>query len=1208
MSLDITKNFIPIESVVNPITTREKAIDKFQPLTYIEWVPRVRGSVDDDLTVHYNSYLREWASVENLSKTASTSLITTQYRTLLKDISLNYTTDEEKRFLTNINHDDPRHVESAIPFYVNKIKQITLFYARERDVIKQQKKKRSESSTPTGIKREVHSTIATHVLAPDIKNLGSTGNIVLTSPDKALDYTVNIEETYDLSQSYFKGTPLPMTRSTFDSDAAIIASTLRECAPTLQLPGINLVLTGQVTTTTESSNLLKSYNYSEFFNYIKDENNLNRLRSSDYINTILGSDVMLLSSGNITKLSNVSAPWRNIFNRYTPTINNTPDKDQYKTLQEIGGFFTPKKLGILTYYSKSPLPIVTDDNITQIIPDVSRYGSSTFSGISAIPIEHSEDISWLKADNSNGQLFGDIIPASNFAKFSGYTSADEIISRPQVGVSRSTDDLDFFTGEKKNQWSQSDIFPLEGPNIFDIDKRVDTLLTGHSTTQNWRTDLFGNEYALFKQTQRSRKPMDTGYGQLNSDDQIEAVVGCQVIDGGDTLGPRPDMYDNFVEYDIYEGGRAPGIDNKFEQSRAPRAFLDLRRRAGFNEFNQPLLEEHNSYYVGIDPSIDRVGNSVARRPVTFHGFFKSPTFDEQAYGGLFTDEACGVIDPSSFKCEILDSYAFNTSTDEVDDNGMYISSHYPVASGIQDTYEQYLNEGTSDVWEELAFVGDENTQNITVDGALFNGEFCSDKVEEYKYNVSRVPYFEHNTSISLTKYSEEVDDDDLDLFPTIYEQNTQLTGEAYFRNYNGSKITPLSVAMSDVIGNFNYFENSEHDIVFNDITSGNILDLDILYDNIIISTPSHILVEKINYSQDQVKIKSNNTTNVLIRTASDNPLEISTGWFFNEDTSTLLMGNTTTQVISSQTVVYPRLYIVDMKTLEYTQAFPNDDYSTGVEDFMLTENLSEYTVKSIDKPIIKFNEKTDVYNVSYSAVLSGAHDDIYCVFTNNFKRDKLNLRLIDACVYHGNSVNKYIAPGAEWAKPVTSRTIRLQGNNDLIPTGGDVNTQSLSLSSMLGYSLSGYSLDIEINTHYIPVNPDGFKIIQLMYDPGDGSDIISNTRTLDESLDNVSVDITTIPDQSDFGDPRISGFTHRYIFEKPTEFTYTAQVSAVYSDYSKIVYKLNIETEPYSVQSAFNGVKLIDSKLFTNKSNVNKQLLVLETQSPRYVSNIIIDR
>ena len=55
-------------------------------------------------------------------------------------------------------------------------------------------------------------------------------------------------------------------------------------------------------------------------------------------------------------------------------------------------------------------------------------------------------------------------------------------------------------------------------------------------------------------------------------------------------------------------------------------------------------------------------------------------------------------------------------------------------------------------------------------------------------------------------------------------------------------------------------------------------------------------------------------------------------------------------------------------------------------------------------------------------------------------------------------------------------------------------------------------------------------------------------------------------------------------------------------------YNIDIETVPYTVESGFDGAKLIDSKLFTDVEGKDRQLLVIETQNPRYVTNVIVDR
>lgn len=1205
MSVDIdsVKSFLPVGSVVSD--AGDDAVDKLQPLTYVEWLTRIRLTVtgSTDLTQQYNGYLRQWADISTKSN-SSEDLIVGQYKTLIKDITLNYTTSEEKRFLSNINYDDPRHVESAIPFFANKIKQITAYYARERDVIKQQKVQSASSGSVAGIKRSTRNKIAQQLSSPS------------TTYDRQIDYSqsenidvqynVSLVELYDTSENYFKQDLAPVSLKTFNSTENIIADALKECLPVLHLSdSINVVLSNGAITQQDATQTIQNTNYSEFFNYIKSENNLNTLKVPVYVNTILGSSLMQLSGGELSYLNKPQAPWRNIYNRYKPAINITPDPpNTYKTLSELGGYNTPKKLGVLTYYSKAPKPVLSVNDSVDVLPDLYKYGRGSVPGISAVPVEHDEDIMWLKADDSNGRLFGDIVSDKSLAKFTGYTSRDEISKFPFTGVSRSTDNTGYFNGDRNHKWSNSDIFPEISNNIFDIDSRTDKLLIGHQTLCRWRTDIFGNEYALYKHIQPPRGPLDEPRVVYEDEDEGEVVVGCVVIDGGDTLSPRPGLYDVDVDYDIHEGGRSPGIDNKFEQSYNPRPFKDLRRPIGVDPDGAVELEEHNSWYVGVDPSPTRADSDIERRPITFHGFSPASTYDSQAYGGLFTDTACGVIDPSSFRCEVVDNYAYRDSSEVINSGGFYVSRNTP-ATDIQDSFEVYVNPGDDQTWESLSFTdGISGTvRGNGLDGSLFTDDFCENQQGDFIYNVETAPYFDHKTTVATTKYSEQPEDK-LESHLTTYEQNNHASGRMYFRSYNDVNQSEISVALSDVIGNFNYFDDSDHDKIFDDITSGNIIDMDIIYDNIIILTPTHMLIEKINFDQMTSKLKPNNTTHVLIRTNYGDPREMSMRWFFNEHDNKLITGHTS--VVND--VVFPRVFEVDLNTLNYRQTFPEKDSPGDIDKFILSEDLSGFKVKTIDAPIIKFDDKVNEYNISYSAMLSGGDSEVYTIFTSDFRNDKHSMRLREVAAFHGEIMPEYVYPGASWERPVNSRTIRLEGDLSDLPQSGEVKTISLSLESMTGHTLSGLELELNIVNRYIPVDPDSYRVLQLVFDPGDDTDVQIIDRVIDDGLGSINVNITDLPDSSDYGDPRVHEFTYRYKFDKSTPHTYAARVSAIYSDFSVLVYDLSVETEPYTTQSAFSGLKLIESRPYIDINNKRKQLLTLETQSPRYISNVVIDK
>lgn len=1202
MSVDIdsVKNFIPIGSVVNSDTPLDDIVDKNQPLTYVQWLPRVRLTVtgSTDMTHQYNRYLRQWASTQDNAQTTE-NIVLAQYKTLIKDISLNYTTSEEKRFLSNLNYDDPRHVESAIPFFANKIKQISSYYTRERDLIKQQKIQSASSGSTAGVSRATRNKIAQKVSSPETTD-DTSGNL-------NIDYSVNLIALYDIHQGYFTQSISPITTNTFNTTENIIAQAVAECAPVLNLSDrINIVLTNTSTTQQEDSIVIQNTNYSEFFNYIKEENNLNALQEPVYINTILGSSLMQLSGGELSYTTTPSKPWRNMFNRYTPAINTTKNtSSEYKTIQELGGYNVPKNLGILTYYSKSPVPM-TPSATVDLLPDLNKYGSSNIPTLSGLNITHAEDITWLKADNSNGRLFGDIVSDKSTATFTGYTSRDELNGVPATGISRSTDNFGYFSGKKKNKWSNKDIFPEIANNVFDIDTRTDKLLTGHQTLHRWRTDIFGNEYALYKQIQPARKPLDQPRRTI-IEDEIEFVVGCQVLDGGDSLLERPGIYSPDVNYDIYEGGRSPGVDSKFEQSFNPRPFKDLRRNTGVDGFGNTVLEDHNSWYVGIDPSPNRIDDSIALRPITFHGFRPDPVYDEQAYGGLFTDTACGVVDPSTFKCEVIDNYAYNDSSEQITGGGFYVSRNAP-ANDVQDTFEVYLNGGEDQTWEELAFADGVGVEGVVhggrVDGSMFGDTFCENETGDFEYGGTGVSYFNHELTTAKTTYSDDPTGDPEE-YITTYNQNNTTPGTMYFRSYNDLNQSEISVALSDVIGNFNFFDNSDHDKVFDDITTGNIIDMDVIYDNLLILTPTHMLIEKINFDPITSKLKPNNTTNVLLRTTYDDDREKSMGWFFNENTNKLLTGHTSV----SGDVVFPRIFEVDLKSLEYRQVFPDMRHNDDVNQFSLTGELSGYKISTVDTPIIKFNEKVNEYNISFSATLSGESAEIYAIVTSDYRADRNSMKLNDAVMYHGEAIQRFLNPQAEWEDKITTRTIRLEGPETLQPSQpGEIKTKTLSLSSMTGFALSSLEFELEVENYHIPVDTTSYRVIQLVMDPGDGSDVKTIDRVIDDGTGGLDVDITTIPDPSDFGDPRIQNFTHQYNFNKQNTHTYTAQISAIYSDFSVLVFKINIETEPYTIQSAFGSMKLIESKPYLDTNNEKKQLLVLETEQPRYVANVVIDR
>ena len=108
--------------------------------------------------------------------------------------------------------------------------------------------------------------------------------------------------------------------------------------------------------------------------------------------------------------------------------------------------------------------------------------------------------------------------------------------------------------------------------------------------------------------------------------------------------------------------------------------------------------------------------------------------------------------------------------------------------------------------------------------------------------------------------------------------------------------------------------------------------------------------------------------------------------------------------------------------------------------------------------------------------------------------------------------------------------------------------------------------------------------------------------------EDITVDITEIPDQSDFHDPKIQKFEHNYIFINGTKETYTPTLTAVYSNYKKLVIEMQLDVVPYTIETGFDDIKVIDSKTFTDPRGKNKQMVVIETDNPRRITHTLINK
>ena len=125
--------------IISSILNDDKAAkDFFTPYTFVDWLKQ-NTAVNPDVNeqfVNYKSYIIEWSNKKSLTKDDFSKTLQSLYIQVLREITLTYSTEEERRFITNVDLTDPSDVEIILPFFINKLKKLCLYYSIVRENLK----------------------------------------------------------------------------------------------------------------------------------------------------------------------------------------------------------------------------------------------------------------------------------------------------------------------------------------------------------------------------------------------------------------------------------------------------------------------------------------------------------------------------------------------------------------------------------------------------------------------------------------------------------------------------------------------------------------------------------------------------------------------------------------------------------------------------------------------------------------------------------------------------------------------------------------------------------------------------------------------------------------------------------------------------------------------------------------------------------------
>jgi hypothetical protein len=258
-------------------------------------------------------------------------------------------------------------------------------------------------------------------------------------------------------------------------------------------------------------------------------------------------------------------PSGNLLNRHFPTTATIEEESDLQSCRRIGLFFTPEKNGLL-YYSVPDKKYKIDNskleaNKLYIFPDPDRYGNT--AGLSRVfdseyPLIHIADYTRSVKNESCFSVEGDI----NSNPFS----------------------QDFYAYFSKNQLHNNLTTNEEGL------KTNFSSLYDRGLLIKWGTDIYGNQYGLFKNKSKQNLVDNTTYSSLSTD-------VCEYYDGG--------------------------VIRFFENGKLPENVM-----MGNETWVSPNVYSSDYYYnIGIDSSVGGYNNGIMQRGLSGAGSGFKPDFN-----------------------------------------------------------------------------------------------------------------------------------------------------------------------------------------------------------------------------------------------------------------------------------------------------------------------------------------------------------------------------------------------------------------------------------------------------------------------------------------------------------------------------------------------------------------------------------------------------
>lgn len=513
-------SFLP-KSIVNGVSDPSDKESPYSFLAFIQYQNYNTSDVNEQLK-EYQTYINTWTSKKNLKGSQEVLVVRDAYINLMREITLNFSTEEEKRFILNADFNDDSDLDIIIPFFIQKLKQISFYYKSKRQDVKNSIIKHNLKGSEFGIETIVKNIIYEFV------------NTKLNSKRKELsafytNFDVSITDLYSDYESLYDSPEKTSYVLTNQIDPNIFLNFKQSIIDAISAYPLYLKNSEKSIISNFTNNIKLSgteYNFlknRDFINYIQNgENSIKLNLFKNLYPKFIGTDFYYLSTNSKNEiLSGILFESENFngqyLNKHFPTSIISQPLDNLYSVYELGASFVPQNQGILIYNAPDKSYNLDSKKISPdklyVFPDPEKIGNTQYTSNQEnylAPLVYSINNEWNRTKISDGFKLNDVLANSYNQLFYGYQSKEQNTRKSLGGIAKITDNITFWTGDKNQIWDGD-----FDENIYPIEKNLKELLLNEGVAVDWYPDEFNNEFALYKKINTYRKqtsvyPNDSG--------------------------------------------------------------------------------------------------------------------------------------------------------------------------------------------------------------------------------------------------------------------------------------------------------------------------------------------------------------------------------------------------------------------------------------------------------------------------------------------------------------------------------------------------------------------------------------------------------------------------------------------------------------------------------------------------------------------------